>query len=207
MAGRGRWPVEILKNRRAVNNILRKQKMKNCSTRFFLGLILLLSSIPAMSMDEIDDTSSFIAKSIFIDDLQNHEERKKFVELSKLYCSSIENAVQRNSSNEELWLSEEIDSGAERAVKALNSKEYARKKIHDFTNSCLSAADIYLRETNKENTAALIALSYAFSRFDDNAEIYAERAGIDPARFALHMMEAVTDATIYSSLMSAMRSP
>lgn len=126
--------------------------------------------------------------------------RSALVSATAEYCRDLDRAFPRNSPSEDAWLDREFAAGVERSLRAINSAEFSRRQAADFVTSCLLASDAY---NEGRSQLGLNLLVYAFTRFDGDAAVHAQRNSISPDDYDLRIMSVILEGLALAALNEA----
>lgn len=169
----------------------------------FIGLtavIVLIGAPCEAAPDASPATLALMRAGLDQGALAKREGRLTLVETVRAYCQEIAGAYPRNSPTADAWLNGELESGGDRALRAMGTAEQGRRKAKVFTESCARWTEA--ASAVPDRPRYYVGLAYEFSRFSQDAEIFASRNGIDGQRYAFFLLDDTAQSLMLAALMA-----
>ena len=166
-------------------------------------LFALMLAAPALAApsSQSDAVKALILASSDRDDFYSKEGRVALVSAIGDYCEALDAVVPRNRPSENEWLEGEIAAGGDRAMAALSSKEFGRRRMLEFTENCGVIARSYIGGHNQQLN--LFNMLYFWARFVPGADQYGAVTSVSGYEWGFPFLNSVIEALALSGAITA----
>lgn len=166
-----------------------------------LALSFLAASTPTAASTRSDAIGNLLSASSSRENLYSKEGRTALMSAVGTYCETLDAAVPRNRPAENEWLQGEITAGGNRAMAAISSKEFGRRRMLEFTENCSKIADRYI--SGQSHQRELFNMLYFWARFAPDAEQWAVASGVSASDWGFPILNSVIEALALSGAIAA----
>jgi hypothetical protein len=167
----------------------------------FLLSAMLGATPPVTAAVQGDAVKALVSTSYDRNALYTEEGRLALVLAARNYCEALDAVIPRNRPSENEWLDKEVTAGGDRAMAAISSKEFGRRRMLEFTENCRVIARGYIAGQNQQLN--LFNMIYFWARFAPDAEQWAATSGVPTTGWGFSFLHSVIEALAMSGALAS----